>query len=174
MPYGERHFKFRCLALPVMAGNHYPTTSDNSHGLRRRAMVIPFDRRFDHGEADKELFPKIWDTELPGVLNRALEGLARLRQHGYFTPPADCVRAAQEFMAHANPLLAFVEDEMVADPNGHASLPDFRQAMTQWAIEQGMKKPVPYKKLKRQLEGLGYVVTKVNGNHRVNGLTLKP
>jgi len=30
--YGERHFKFRCLALPVMAGNHYPTTSDNSHG----------------------------------------------------------------------------------------------------------------------------------------------
>ena len=26
--YGERHFKFRCLALPVMAGNHYPTTSD--------------------------------------------------------------------------------------------------------------------------------------------------
>jgi putative DNA primase/helicase len=54
--YGERHFKFRCLALPVMAGNHYPTTSDNSHGLRRRAMVIPYDRQFGPGEADKDLF----------------------------------------------------------------------------------------------------------------------
>ena len=74
--YGERQFKFRCLALPLMAGNHYPTTSDNSHGLRRRAMVIPFDRQFGPGEADKDLFPKIWQSELPGVLNRALQGLA--------------------------------------------------------------------------------------------------
>jgi putative DNA primase/helicase len=171
--YGERHFKFRCLALPVMAGNHYPTTSDNSHGLRRRAMVIPFDRQFGPGEADKDLFPKIWQSELPGVLNRALQGLARLRQRGSFLLPADCVRAAQEFMAHANPLLAFIDDEMVADPKGHAVLSSFREAMTQWATSQGMKKPVPYKTLKRQLQGLGYEVKKVEGHHRVNGLTLK-
>ncbi len=171
--YGERHFKFRCLALPVMAGNHYPTTSDNSHGLRRRAMVIPFDRQFGPGEADKELFPKIWQSELPGVLNRALEGLARLRQRGDFMPPADCIRAAQEFMTHANPLLAFVEDGTVADPNGHALLRDFREAMTEWATGQGMKKPVPYKALKRQLEGLGYEVKMVEGYNRVYGLTLK-
>lgn len=171
--YGERHFKFRCLALPVMAGNHYPTTSDNSHGLRRRAMVIPFYRQFSSGEADSELFPKIWQSELPGVLNRALEGLARLRKRGNFKPPADCVRAAQEFMAHANPLLGFIEDETVADPSGHALLHDFREAMTQWAAGQGMKKPVPFKTLKRQLEGLGYDVKKVNGYPRVSGLKLK-
>jgi putative DNA primase/helicase len=102
--YGERHFKFRCLALPVMAGNHFPTTADNSHGLRRRAMVIPFDRKFGPDEADATLFPKIWQTELPGVLNRALEGLARLRKREDFLLPTDCVRAAQEFMANANPL----------------------------------------------------------------------
>jgi putative DNA primase/helicase len=120
--YGERHIKFRCLALPVMAGNHYPTTSDNSHGLRRRAMVIPFDRQFGPGEADKDLFPKIWQSELPGVLNRALQGLARLRQRGSFMPPPDCVRAAQEFMAHGNPLLAFIEDETVAHPKARTQL----------------------------------------------------
>ena len=171
--YGERHFKFRCLALPVMAGNHYPAASDNSHGLRRRAMVIPFDRRFGDGEADKELFPKIWETELPGVLNRALQGLARLRQRGDFKPPADCACAAQEFMAHANPLMAFIEDETSNDPKGHTLLRDFREAMTQWATEQAMKKPVPYKTLKRQLEGMGYEVKKVEGQNRVNGLTLK-
>jgi P4 family phage/plasmid primase-like protien len=171
--YGKRNFKFLCLALPIMAGNHYPTTSDNSHGLRRRAMVIPFDRQFGPGEADKELFPKIWDTELPGILNRALEGLARLRQRGDFKPPVDCVRAAQEFMAHANPLIAFIEDETVADPKGHTMLRDFREAMTLWATGQGMKKPVPYKALKRQLEGLGYEVKKVEGHNRVNGLALK-
>ncbi len=124
-------------------------------------------------EADKELFPKIWQSELPGVLNRALEGLARLRQRGDFKPPADCLRASQEFMGHGNPLIAFIEDETVADPSGHALLHDFREAMTQWAIGQGMKKPVPFKALKRQLEGLGYEVKKVNGYQRVSGLRLK-
>ena len=171
--YGKRHFKFLCLALPIMAGNHYPTTSDNSHGLRRRAMVIPFDRRFGPGEADKELFPKIWQSELPGVLNRALEGLARLRKRGDFKLPVDCVRAAQEFMAQANPLVAFIEDETIVDPKGHTLLRDFREAMTLWATGQGMKKPVPNKRLKRQLEGLGYEVKMVEGYNRVYGLTLK-
>jgi putative DNA primase/helicase len=171
--YGERHFKFRCLALPVMAGNHYPATSDNSHGLRRRAMVIPFDRQFGPGEADKELFPEIWQSEMPGVLNRSLEGLGRLRQRGDFKPPVDCVHAAQEFMAHANPLLAFIEDETVADPKARTQLHKIREAMTQWATEQGMKKPVPYKTLKRQLEGLRYDVKMVEGRNCVYGLALK-
>src|SRR5208337_4833227 len=171
--YGERHFKFRCLALPVMAGNHYPTTSDNSHGLRRRAMVIPFDRQFGPGEADKELFPKIWEAEMPGVLNRALEGLARLRQRGAFLPPQDCARAAREFMAHANPLNAFLEEETVDDQNGHALVREVREAMMKWASAQGLKKPVPNKTLKRQLEGLGYEVKMVGGYARVSGISLK-
>jgi len=111
---------------------------------------------------------------LPGILNWALEGLARLRKRGDFKLPVDCVRAAQEFMAHANPLLAFIEDETIADPNGHVLLRDFREAMTQWATGQGMKKPVPNKRLKRQLEGLGYEVKMVEGYNRVYGLALKP
>jgi putative DNA primase/helicase len=81
--YGERKFKFRCLALPIMVGNSYPTTTDTSHGLRRRAMVIPFDKRFE-GDADQHLFPKIWSTEMSGILNRTLQGLKRLRQRGGF------------------------------------------------------------------------------------------
>jgi P4 family phage/plasmid primase-like protien len=171
--YGARHFKFRCLALPIMAGNHYPTTADNSRGLRRRAMVIPFDRQFGPDDDDKELFTKIWAKEMPGVLNRALEGLARLRKRGEFAPPEDCIRAAREFMAHANPLVAFLEDEVVANPGGHVLLHDFRAAMTKWATEQGMKKPVPNKTLKRELEGLRYEVKMVAGYHRVYGVQLK-
>jgi putative DNA primase/helicase len=171
--YGERNFKFRCLALPVMAGNHYPTTSDNSHGLRRRAMVIPFDRQFGPHEADKELFPKIWEAEMPGVLNRALEGLGRLRKRGVFSLPQDCERAAREFLAHANPLNAFLEEEIAADPTGHILLQDFRDAMRKWAGAQGLKKPVPNKTLKRQLEGLGYEIKMVGGYNRVGGINLK-
>jgi putative DNA primase/helicase len=171
--FGRQSFKFRCLALPVMAGNHYPSTSDTSHGLRRRAMVIPFDRQFGPDEADKDLFPKIWETELPGILNRALEGLAHMRQRGKFRLPIDCEKAAQEFLAHANPLHGFIDDRCETDSSGHILLSVFRNLMKAWAAAQGIKKPIPYNTLKRQLEGLGFEVKMVNGYHRVNGLGLK-
>ena len=109
--YGRRNFNFRCLALPVMAGNTYPLTNDVSHGLVRRAQVIPFDRIFTPQEADPGLFPAIWESELPGVLNRALDGLRRLRQRGGFKSPKDCEKAKAEFMAHANPLIAFIDEK---------------------------------------------------------------
>ena len=171
--FGRHSFKFRCLALPVMAGNHYPATSDSSHGLRRRAMVIPFDRKFGPEEADSGLFPKIWETELPGILNRALEGLARLRKRGDFKLPVDCAGAWHEFLAHSHPLIAFIEDGCERVESGHVLLSEFRDAMATWSTAQGIKKPVPFKKLKRQLEGLGFEVKNVNGYARVNGLKLK-
>lgn len=171
--YGRRHFKFRCLALPVMAGNSYPTTSDNSHGLRRRAMVIPFERQFDGKDKDAGLFEKIWANELPGILNRALEGLKRLRERGGFDPPIDCKNALAEFLAHANPLMGFIDENCIADPTGHIDLNEFRDAMKVWMNDQGMKKPLPNKTLKRELEGLGYEVKMVTGYNRVNGFRLK-
>jgi len=170
---GRRKFKFRCLALPVMACNTFPTTSDTSHGLRRRAMVIPFDRIFGPGEADPSLFPTIWKSELPGILNRALEGLKRLRQRGDFKPPSDCMRAFEEFMVAANPLMAFLEEECEKDQGGWVYLRDFRKAMKAWAMDQGFKTPMPQNKLKHMLEGLGYKVTMKDGKNRVLGLKLK-
>jgi hypothetical protein len=41
---------------------------------------------------------RCWRTVQRGA-DASLQGLTRLRQRGNFLPPADCVRAAQEFMA---------------------------------------------------------------------------
>jgi hypothetical protein len=46
--------------------------------------------------------------------------------------------------------------------------------MAKWATDQGVKKPVPNKTLKRQLEGLGFEVKMVAGYNRVCGIKLKP
>jgi putative DNA primase/helicase len=171
--YGQRYFKFKCLALPVMAANNYPLVSDSSDGFRRRAMVIPFDRQFKGAEKDTERFDKIWEHELPGILNAALEGLKRVRQRSGFDPPVDCQKALADFMAHANPLMGFIDDACIDDPNGHIDLRLFRGRMAGWMSEQGMKGPAPFKTLKRELQGLGYVVANVQGYARVNGLALK-
>ena len=47
-------------------------------------MVIPFDRTFTDADKDPELFDRIVATELPGVLNRALDGYRRLMARGTF------------------------------------------------------------------------------------------
>lgn len=172
-PHGRKKFRFRCLALPIMASNSFPHTADNSYGLRRRAQVIPFERIFGKHEIDTELFEKIWATEMPGILNRALEGLQRLSERRNFKLPEDCQRAVDDFMASANALVGFIDEACAVDPAGHIDLPEFRAAMRAWMSEQGMKKPAPYKALKRQLKGLGYVVTDVQGYPRVNGLRFK-
>ncbi len=171
--YGRRKFNYRCLALPVMAGNSYPLTKDVSYGLVRRAQVIPFDRTFAAAEANPRLFPAIWESELPGILNRALEGLTRLRQRTEFKPPDDCVRAVAEFMMHANPLMAFIDEKCAHEPDGRTYLRDFRAAMKAWAIDQGVKRPPTDKTLKRKFEGLGFKVSMVKGYPQIFGLSLK-
>ncbi|MBV5328724.1 MAG: hypothetical protein JZU65_14025, partial [Chlorobium sp.] len=57
------------------ATNHMPSTSDFSHGMFRRAIVITFNRQFKEGiDLDPALKNKITAPgELSGILNLALE-----------------------------------------------------------------------------------------------------
>ena len=69
-------FNFTVRAVPVLLCNNIPCLADLSHGMRRRLMVIPFDRTFTKMDKDPELFDRIVANELPGVLNRALAATA--------------------------------------------------------------------------------------------------
>lgn len=109
---GERkngpYFNFVIHTVPVLICNNVPSVADLSWGMLRRLMVIPFDRTFKK-DADPDLFPKIWATELPGVFNRALRGLKRLQQRGWrFKQPDSVRKATKRLLADANPLPAFI------------------------------------------------------------------
>lgn len=173
--YGRRKQNFICRALPVMAGNSFPITRDISYGMWRRAMVIPFDRVFSPEEQDTALFPEIWKDELPGVLNRALDGLKRLFERGeQFDPPKDCLAAKQEFFIHANPLAGFLAEKCEEDPDGRIWLDHLRAEIKAWMKEQGLKNPqVADNTLRRKLIGLGHKVKQVNGYGRLYGFVLK-
>ena len=108
-PYGKPR-EFRVGVVPMLLANNYPYSKDLSRGTQVRAHVIPFAHEFkEGGDLDRKLFGEIIATELPGILNAAIEGLQRLEKRGGFKEPADCIKAKAEFMAGANPLLAFIE-----------------------------------------------------------------
>lgn len=166
-------FSFCSRALLMLAGNSYPTSGDISHGFRRRINVVPFNRRFSQKDDKPQLFNEIWAEEMSGVLNRAIAGLQRLRKRGRFEPPLDCENAKKTFIAAANPLTAFLEDRTERDPQGSIFLSGMRDEMKTWAVQEGLKTPVPQNILKSQLTSLGYEVTRVNGYNRVKGLKLR-
>ena len=71
-------FNFTVRTVPLLLCNNIPSLADVSHGMLRRLMVIPFDRRFTDEDKDPDLFERIWANEMSGVLNRALSGYASL------------------------------------------------------------------------------------------------
>ena len=174
---GERKFKdtfeFVCVALPILLCNNFPSLADLSHGMLRRAYVVPFDRTFTDKDRDPHLFSHIWAHEMSGVLNRALEGLRRLRKQGRFKLPVDCERAYVEWLAAANPLFAFIEERCVKGASERIRLTPLYMAFESWADQAGVRRLPSRILLKSNLENLGYKVRKVKGYSEVVSLCLK-
>ena len=173
---GSRKFKdtfeFTATIVPVMLANDYPKCKDLSWGNRRRAMIVPFHQVFDGASKDRKLFPDIWATEMPGILNRALEGLARLRKRGEFLVPGSCVRAYDRFLASASPVSAFVNECCIPTPGKRISGQVFYDRFEQWARAGGIKHIPSRNTLKRDIEDLGYAVEHSNAGSVIAGLDL--
>ncbi len=76
---------------------------------------------------------------MSGVLNRALVGFKKLRDRkNKFDVPEDCISAWDEFFRHANPLIAFLDEQCEKAPGSKLRLMDLRAALKTWAYEQGI------------------------------------
>ena len=83
----------------LVLGNHLPTVTDHSIGFWRRWDIVPFNVTIKEGDRDPLLAQGIIDLEMPGVLNWALAGLARLQRRGAFEPVLP--EAMQNFLSDA-------------------------------------------------------------------------
>jgi P4 family phage/plasmid primase-like protien len=164
-------FEFIATCVPVLLANNYPLSADISWGLRRRARIIPFDRIFSKDDRDDTLFPAIWRHELPGILNRAIEGLQRLRRRGDFDEPADCIKAREDWLAQANPLAAFIAERCIKQPSATMPLQGLYKQFEAWADECGVRSIPSRGKMKANLENLGYVVDHSRYGTAVYGIT---
>lgn len=168
---GKDRFRFICRALPVLLCNGYPRTSDTSLGMARRAQVIPLRRQFMGADADPGLFNRIWRDEMPGVLNRALEGLSRLRERGNFLPPDDCQKAAGVWLQNANPTAGFVAECMTQSDRASVRRGVLWEEFQEWAAANGYRAP-GRNWFYESLDGLGIRWIKSEGHHVAQGWRL--
>jgi P4 family phage/plasmid primase-like protien len=103
------NLQFIARSLPMVLSNHWPITRDVSDAFRERALVFPFTYRIAGAHKSDER-RNLMMQELPGILNRFIAGLIRLRARGDWDVPMDCYEARVEWEIKSNPARLFVAE----------------------------------------------------------------
>lgn len=166
-PKGKDKFNFMYAGNLIMCTNGYPATRDLSHGMMRRANIMPFNRQFtkDNSE-DIDRAAKILadPKEMSGVLNFMLEGLQRLRDRGRFKEPDSCKLARDEWSGEANNTIRFVRETIDFTGDNTQCVGDFSSLYSviyhSWCQENEIEEKLRKKKsyFKRDLVNLGFHV----------------
>lgn len=102
-------FNFRPYARLVYGMNKMPKTLDFSKGFTRRLKIIEFNKPVQN--VDVHLLEKMTvESELAGLLNKALEGLKRLLERGEFEINESTTNALKEYVSNNDPLESFIEE----------------------------------------------------------------
>ena len=102
---------------------------------------MPFSRRFrgENGEKkmDELLYELTRPNELSGVLNKALDGLDRLRREGHFTEPESTIRALGEYRAITDSFQVWLERSTIEAPESRIEVAELRRACNECARSEG-------------------------------------
>lgn len=133
----------RMRAKLIFGCNTLPTFSDKSEGMWLRLEIIPFNYTVSKEDQNPRLMDSAtWESELPGILNWAIEGLKRLRANRRFTHSDICEAAKQEHRKHSDFTSAFLEDNYAADASAEVKGKDIYRAYTEWCGDNGYKHPL--------------------------------
>ena len=69
----QDQFDFEPQFLPVVTGNHQPSFTDVGEAMRRRLLLVPFDKTVPMNQRDETLDERL-AVELPGILWQAIQG----------------------------------------------------------------------------------------------------
>jgi hypothetical protein len=124
----------------MLSANLIPTMLHDGQGaVARRTVIISFGAPEDDRKADPELEDRIIATELPGILGRALDGLARLKKAKEFTSSAGIARQRAEGLEETEQLRAFAKLLVVTQGEEHClGRAEIYKAYQRWCTEEGI------------------------------------
>ncbi len=142
--------------------NHMPQTSDFSNGLIRRAIIIPFNRQFEVHEQDKHLKDKLC-TELPGILNLAINGLKKLFVDNQFISLPEVESAKDQWRNENDQAAQFIEDCCKIDSRENLPSKDLFEAYLEWASKNYVQKTISQNQLSNRLKRHKVNTEKIKG-----------
>jgi len=143
---------------PIILTNGYPIIRDLSKGLQRRMDVMPFES--DLSRYKDSRLPRIArESEMSGLLNRALEGLKRLRARGDFDRPQSSLDASSKFFCESNNVAAFIQFSTSPHPGSEVSIVSLYSSYVQFCIALGERNQIERQsRFKSMVAQLGYEI----------------
>jgi P4 family phage/plasmid primase-like protien len=135
-------FGFRPVAQHVFATNNLPTFKGGmDRGVRRRLMVLTFNRVIPEAERIEHIGLRIGREEPDLLLDWAVRGARRVIKNNSFTEPVSSKEALAEWMYSSDPVLGWLESDKVEfRKNDYIPELETREAyqyFRRWAIDEG-------------------------------------
>ncbi|WP_329573839.1 DNA primase family protein [Streptomyces sp. NBC_01361] len=121
----------------MMLSNELPHFGDASGVIARRFIVLNFTRSW-LGQEDPTLLDRLV-AEMPGILNWALDGLARLQRTRRITEPATSREAITTMQDTASPTTAFIRERCTTGPACTIPVDNLWSIWREWAEDNGVK-----------------------------------
>ncbi|MFP8882564.1 DNA primase family protein [Streptomyces mangrovi] len=121
----------------MILSNELPNFGDSSGVIARRFIVLNMQVSW-LGKEDTELTDKL-AAEMPGILNWALDGLARLERQGHITEPPGSQEAITTMQDTASPTSAFVRECCDTGPAHTVLVDELWEAWKTWAEDNGVR-----------------------------------
>lgn len=118
----------------MLMSNEVPHLLDASGALASRFVVLETKQSF-LGRENLDLTDNLL-SEVSGILNWALEGLARLIDRRAFLQPASGQEVAQQLELLGSPIKAFVADRCDLTPGAQVTVQNLYQAWQDWCERQ--------------------------------------
>jgi len=113
-------FEFTPFARLLFSANRLPASDDASQAFFDRWLIVPFPNRFR--QTRREIPRRIIQarlclpSELSGALNKALDGLERVRKRGWFTETKASRGLLRRYQSANDALAAWLDEHTVAAP----------------------------------------------------------
>ncbi|MFF4040686.1 phage/plasmid primase, P4 family [Streptomyces sp. NPDC001816] len=121
----------------MILSNELPHFGDSSGVIANRFILLSM-RVSWLGKEDPTLTDRL-TAEMPGILNWALEGLARLQRTGRLTEPASSREAVTTIRDTASPTSAFVRERCSTGPTCTVAVDDLWAVWREWAEDNGVR-----------------------------------
>lgn len=139
----QRPFKAQPTARLTFCSNDLPQFKDRSSGLWRRLICVPFEVRIPASEQRSEYQDGNWwikTGEMPGILNWALRGLARLLERGHFNEPERCKQFKKNYREDVNPTKTFLDNHCTVEIGSLVSTTKLYQEYKEFMFRMGEQK----------------------------------
>lgn len=123
----------------LVLSNELPNFGDSSGVIANRFVVLSMTCSF-LGNENTALTDELL-AELPGILNWALTGLARLAEQGRFTEPASSAEAVVAMQDTASPASAFVRERCIVGTGREVDVEALWAEWKSWCEDNGREKP---------------------------------